>query len=191
MDNSINSVLEDVMGGESYYDPTEDRPNVIVPEGEYYAHVKDYTVKEDVVIRVKHLEDIFNLNFKLSEDNSDKVIDGESSGSHFVGKVLRSKGFFRFKNPSEKNLQPNSGGNRQFKELCEALRIKPEEKEVDGKTLYSLPILTPSNCEGVPAIVKVKHETWTNRDGEEVTSPKVVGVFSWSNGKIDTSDVPF
>ena len=35
MDNSIDSVLGDVMGGESYYDPTEDKPNVIVPEGEY------------------------------------------------------------------------------------------------------------------------------------------------------------
>ena len=57
--------------------------------------------------------------------------------------------------------------------------------------MYALPVLTPSNVEGIPAIVKIKHETWTNRDGEEVTSPKVVSVFSWNNGKVDTSDVPF
>ena len=190
MDNSIDAVLGDVMGGESYYDPTEDKPSVIVPEGDYYAHVKDFTVKEDVIIRGKHLADIYNLTFKLAEDNADKMF-GEHNGSVFVGNTIRSKGFFRFKNPSEKNLQPNSGGNRQFKELCEALRIKPEEVEVDGKTLYSLPILSPSNCEGVPAIIKIEHETWTNRDGEEVTSPKAVGIFSWSNGKMDTSDMPF
>jgi hypothetical protein len=43
----------------------------------------------------------------------------------------------------------------------------------------------------MPAIIKIKHENWTNRDGEEVTSPKAVGVFSWSNGKQDLSDLPF
>ena len=48
---NVDNVLGDVMGGESYYDPTEDKPSVIVPEGDFYAHVKDYTVKEDVVIR--------------------------------------------------------------------------------------------------------------------------------------------
>jgi len=190
MSNSIDSVLGDVMGGESFYDPTEDKPSVIVPEGEFYAHVKEYTVKEDVVIRGKHLADIYNIVFKLANENSDKTF-GEHSGTMFVDKDIRSKGFFRFKNPSEPNLKPNSGGNREFKELCEALMIKPEEKEVDGKTLYALPVLTPSNCEGMPAIVRIKHEKWTNRDGEEVTSPKVVGVYSWSNGKKDTSDVPF
>ena len=62
MSNSIDSVLGNVMGGESYYDPSQDKPNVIVPEGEFYAHVKDYTVKEDVVIRGKYLADIYNLN---------------------------------------------------------------------------------------------------------------------------------
>ena len=44
--NDIDSVLGGVMGGESFYDPTEDTPNVIVQEGEYYAHAKDYAVKE-------------------------------------------------------------------------------------------------------------------------------------------------
>ena len=190
MSNSIDAVLNDVMGGESFYDPTEDKPNVIVPEGDFYAHVSDYSVKEDVVIRGKHLADIYNLTFKLAEENSDKDF-GEHSGSAFVGKAIRSKGFFRFKSPTQKNLQPNSGGNREFKELCESLGIKPEEKVVDGKTLYALPVLTPSNCEGMPAIIKIKHENWTNRDGEEVTSPKAVGVFSWSNGKQDLSDLPF
>ena len=188
--SDINSTLEDVMGGESYYDPSEDKPSVIIPEGDYYAHVKDFTMKEDVVIRGKHLADIYNLNFKLATDNSDKMF-GEHSGSMFVGKVVRSKGFFRFKNPSDDKLQPNSGGNREFKDVCESLRIKPEEKEIDGRTVYALPVFSPSNCEGSPAIVKIKHDTWTNRDGEEVTSPKVTSVYSWSNGKRDLSDMPF
>ena len=69
---NVDNVLGDVMGGESYYDPTEDKPNVIVPEGDFYAHAKDYTVKEDVVIRGRHLADIYNITFKLAEENSDK-----------------------------------------------------------------------------------------------------------------------
>ena len=69
MSNSIDSVLGGVMGGESYYDPSEDKPKVIVPEGDYYAHVKEFTVKEDVVIRNKYLADIYNLTFKLATEN--------------------------------------------------------------------------------------------------------------------------
>ena len=42
MSNSIDAVLNDVMGGESFYDPTEVKPNGIVPEGDFYAHVSDY-----------------------------------------------------------------------------------------------------------------------------------------------------
>ena len=132
MSNSIDAVLNDVMGGESFYDPTEDKPNVIVPEGDFYAHVSDYSVKDDVDIRDKHLADIYNLTFKLAEENSDKDFR-EHSGSAFVGKTIRSKGFFRFKSPTQKNLQPNSGGNREFKELCESLGIKQEEKVVEKR----------------------------------------------------------
>jgi len=190
MSNSIDSVLGGVMGGDSYYDPSEDKPKVIVPEGDFYAHVKEFTVKEDVVIRGKYLADIYNLTFKLASENSDKTF-GEHSGSLFVGNSVRSKGLFRFKNPTENNLSPNSGGNREFKEVCESLGIKPEEKEIDGKLVFALPIFTPSSCEGMPAIIKIKHETWTNREGEEVTSPKAVGIYSWSNGKQDLSDMPF
>ena len=55
MSNSIDAVLGGVMGGESYYDPSLDKPNVMIPEGEYYAHVKEFTMKEDVVIRGKYI----------------------------------------------------------------------------------------------------------------------------------------
>lgn len=190
MSNSIDAVLGNTIGEESYYDPSLDKPNVMIPEGEYYAHVKEFTVKSDVVVRNKYMSDIYNIVFKLAPENSDKDF-GEHSGSLFVGKTVRSKGFFRFKNPNSPNLESNSGGNREFKEVCEALGVHPEEKEVDGKKVFALPSLTPANSEGKPAIIKVKHEDWTNRDGEEMKSPKAYNVFSWSNGKIDVSDLPF
>ena len=109
----------------------------------------------------------------------------------FVGKTVRSKGFFRFKNPDSPNLEPNSGGNREFKEVLESLGISPEEKEIDGKKVFALPTLTPTNSEGKPAIIRVKHESWTNRDGEDMVSPKAFNVFSWKNGKVDVDDLPF
>ena len=186
----VNDILDDMVGGESFYDPTEDKPNVMVQEGEYYAHVKDVTVKEDVVIRGKYLADIYNIIFNLSAENSEKEFNG-IGGSTFVNKEVRSKGFFRFKTPDSKNLEPNAGGNGGYKAMVEALGVKIEEKEVDGKTMYALPSINPADVEGLPAIIKVAHETWKNRDGEDMTSPKAVGIYKWANGKRDESDLPF
>jgi len=186
----VTNILDDMVGGESFYDPTEDKPNVITPEGEYYAHVKDVTMKEDVVVRGKYLADIYNVIFKLAPENSDKEFNG-IGGNAFVGKEIRSKGFFRFKTPDSPNLEPNAGGNGGYKVMIEALGLKIEEKEVDGKTMYALPSVNPADVEGLPAIIKIVHETWKNRDGEDMTSPKAVGIFKWANGKRDDSDLPF
>ena len=191
--SDVATFLDSDSPSDAWYDPSADFSGVM-PVGAYKAYAKDLVVKENLVVRSKYLADVYEVKFEVAEENAENVydVDGkEVSGKSFVGKEIRSKGFFRFKSPSDNKLQPNSGGNREFKELCESLGIKPEEKEVDGKTLYALPVLTPSNCEGMPAIIKIKHENWTNRDGEEVTSPKAVGVFSWSNGKQDLSDLPF
>tara|TARA_R100001082_G_scaffold86338_1_gene52927 strand:- start:2996 stop:3559 length:564 start_codon:yes stop_codon:yes gene_type:complete len=186
----VENILDDMVGGESFYDPSEDTPNVITPEGEYYAHIKDVTVKEDVVIRGKYLADIYNIIFKLAHENSDKEFNG-ISGSRFVGKEVRSKGFFRFKTPDSPNLEPNTGGNGGYKAMVESLGLKVEEKEVNGKTVYALPSINPADVEGLPAIIKVGHDTWKNRDGEDVISPQAVGVFKWANGKREEADLPF
>ena len=186
----ISDILSDSVGGESFYDPTEDKPNVITPEGEYFAHVNDVQVKEDVVVRGKYLAAIYNIIFRLSPDNSTKEFNG-IGGNAFVGKEIRSKGYFRFKTPDSKNLEPNAGGNGGYKAMIEALGLKIEEKEIDGKTMYSLPSINPTEVEGMPAIIKVAHETWKNRDGEDMTSPKAVAVFRWADGKRDESDLPF
>ena len=192
MSNSVSSVLDDVMGGESFYDPSEDKPNVIVPEGDFYAHVKDYTVKEDVVIRGKHLADIYNLTFKLAEENSDKDF-GEHSGSVFVGKTIRSKGFFRFKKPDKTthpNLEENSGSNKSYMELIQSFGIVSEP---DSEGRYFLPNVNESDVVGMPVEIEVKHNEWTNSEGEKVKTPKAVAIFRWEGqAKKDlTEDLPF
>ena len=78
----ISDILSDSVGGESFYDPTEDKPNVITPEGEYFAHVNDVQVKEDVVVRGKYLADIYNIIFRLSPDNSTKEFNGIGGNAH-------------------------------------------------------------------------------------------------------------
>ena len=91
-----------------------------------------------------------------------------------------SKVFTYLKNKTEKP-----------KKVVTHATLKIEEKEVDGKTMYALPSVNPADVEGLPAIIKIVHETWKNRDGEDMTSPKAVGIFKWANGKRDESDLPF
>ena len=51
--SSISSILDDTTGGDSYYDPSLDQGGVMLPEGEYYAHVTDVSIKENVVVKSK------------------------------------------------------------------------------------------------------------------------------------------
>jgi hypothetical protein len=182
---SVGSVLGDVSGGSSYYDPSLDTGGAKVPEGSYFAHVKELSIKENVVVKGKFLSDIYNVTF---------IISKESSEPGFAGRDVKSKGFFRFKDPDPDkypSLSSNSGSNKGYKELLDGLGISPEEKEVDGNTVYSLPLLNSSDAEGMPVVIKVVHDKWTNRDGEEVTTPKAISVFKWAEGKKEIFDMPF
>ena len=68
---------------ESFYDPSQDENKfVVIPEGEYEAHVKGLELKENIVVRQKFLCDIFSPIFKIASGD-------------FKGKTVKSKGFFR------------------------------------------------------------------------------------------------
>ena len=167
---------------ESFYDPSQDENKfVIIPEGQYEAHVKSLELKENVVVKKKFLSDIFIPMFKIASGD-------------YKGKTVKSKGFFRFKSPDKEkypDLSDNSGSNKGYMNLIESLGVNAESKEIDGKTMYKLPFIKSYDIEGNPAIIKVAHDKWTNSEGEEVTTPKVINVFKWENGKEDTSDLPF
>jgi hypothetical protein len=188
--SSISSILDDTTGGDSYYDPSLDQGGVMLPEGEYYAHVTDVSIKENVVVKSKFLSDIYNLTFTIADKSGENTYNG-LSGKAFVGESVKSKGFFRFKKPDvEKhpNLSSNSGSNRGYMELLNGLRL---ELEKNDSGLFSLPILSNAESEGLPAIVKVVHDKWTNRDGKEMVTPKVISVFEWADGERDLSSLPF
>ena len=186
----VENILDDIVGGESFYDPTEDKPNIITPEGEYYAHVKDVTMKSDVVIRGKYLADIYNIIFKLAPENSDKEFMG-ISGSAFIGKEIRSKGFFRFKTPDKSiypNLEENSGSNKSYMELIESFGV---ETEADNEGRFFLPNVDESDIVGMPVILEVFHDEWTDNQGNNRTTPKAGAIFTWDGQKRRLADLPF
>ena len=167
---------------ECFYDPSQDDSGyVIVPEGDYEAHVTGLEIKENVVVKNKFLSDIFSPIFKIASGD-------------YKGKTVKSKGFFRFKKPDEDrypNLSDNRGSNKGYKILIEVLGINPESKEIDGNVVFKLPLIKSYDIEGKPAIVKVAHDKWTNNEGEEVVYPKVVNLFKWEGGEEVEGDLPF
>jgi|TARA_R110002020_G_scaffold85373_5_gene210735 hypothetical protein len=166
---------------ESFYDPSEDENKyVIVPEGEYEAHVTGLEIKENVIVKKKFISDIFSPVFKIASGD-------------FKGKTIKSKGFFRFKAPDKDthpDLSDNRGSNKGYKTLIEVLGINAESKEIDGKTVYKLPLIKSYDVEGKPAIIKIAHDKWNNPEGEEVIFPKAVNLFKWEGGE-EVSDLPF
>jgi hypothetical protein len=116
---------------------------------------------------------------------------GESiSGSAFVGRDFRSKGFFRFKKPNKSeypNLSENMGSNRSYMELVNSFGLSMEE--VDGK--FYLPELDSSDIEGLPVIAKLYHDTWTDGDGEERITPRASMIFDWEDGEKKEEELPF
>ena len=180
-------------GQDSWYDPAQDYSGPM-PEGEYKAHVKSLSVKRNIVVKSKFLSDIYEITFTVADENKDMEYQndkGESvSGSTFVGRDFRSKGFFRFKKPRKSeypNLSENMGSNRSYMELVNSFGLNMEES--DGK--FYLPELDESDIEGLPVVARVYHDTWIDGEGRERITPKASMVFTWEGGDKKEEDLPF
>ena len=180
-------------GQDSWYDPAQDYSGPM-PEGEYKAHVKSLSVKRNIVVKSKFLSDIYEITFTVADENKDMEYQndkGESvSGSTFVGRDFRSKGFFRFKKPRKSeypNLSENMGSNRSYMELVNSFGLNMDES--DGK--FYLPELDESDIEGLPVVARIYHDTWTDSEGEERITPKASMVFTWEDGDKKEEELPF
>ena len=180
-------------GQDSWYDPAQDYSGPM-PEGEYKAHVKSLSVKRNIVVKSKFLSDIYEITFTVADENKDMEYQndkGESvSGSTFVGRDFRSKGFFRFKKPRKSeypNLSENMGANRAYMEPVNSFGLNLEES--DGK--FYLPELDESDIEGLPVVARVYHDTWIDGEGRERITPKASMVFTWEEGDKKEEDLPF
>ena len=189
----INEILNSTESSGAYYDPSQDLDG-IVPIGDYYAHICGLDVRKDVIVRGKFLADIYVPSFKVAKENAtnDYGTNGEDvSGKAFVGREIKAKGFFRFKNPDKAKypqLSDSQGSNKRYMEFVESAGVKVAEDK-DGK--YRLPEIREDDIYGKPVIAKVIHDKWLNDDGEEKASPKVLSVFNWAEGKREMIDVPF
>ena len=154
---------------ESYYVPEE--PREIIPVGKYKAHITGLIVKENIKVRGKHMADIYSPTYTVAQ----------ADNKEFVGREVYAKGIFRFKDAV--GCEPNPSGNRNFKVFCDVLSIECESEEVDGKPRFKLPTLDEGMVLGLPVIVEVIHDSWTNTEGEEVASAKATNVYEWSQGK--------
>ena len=203
--SDIDNLLDDVKGYEhTYYDESTDTPKLYMAEDTYHANiVKCETV--DRMVKGKYKAKIYNITVKLSPECANntykcrgidgKVVDG--SGSDFVGRELRSVGFFQFLHPKpDDDFEANPGGNRRYLQFCEAVGKPAEMKEVDingeKKKVKQLPNLMESDILGVPILAVIKNgKPWKGNDGKERVSLEVKWLEPWVDGKpVDVDAVP-
>ena len=189
--SSVDNILDSK--SEAYYDPAADFSGVM-PEGSYKAYATELTVKENLVIKNKYLADVYEVTFEVAKENSDNTYerDGkEVSGKVFVGKNVKSKGFFRFKKPDPSTypgLEENSGSNKSYKELVESFSVSLEE---DSEGRFFLPSVDESDIAGMPVLIDVYHSKWVDNEGKDRTTPRVGAIYTWDGQKKKEEDLPF
>ena len=193
--SNLDTILEDSSkdSSESYYDPSVDFSGVM-PVGMYKAYAVELVIKKNVPIKNKYLSDIYEVKFEIAPENEENVYEEngeEISGKVFVGKEVRSKGFFRFVKPDKltyPDLQENTGSNKSYMELIQSFGVVTEADE-NGR--FFLPIIDESDVVGMPVEIEVYHNKWRDTEGKEVTTPKASAIFKWEGQKKRTEDLPF
>lgn len=180
--SNVNDVLNSIDGDVAYYNPSEDtagtKQSTPIKEGVYEASVYQLNVKKNIVVKGKYLSDIFEAIY---------VINGDKH-PEYKGRQVKSKGYFRFKNPDKEkypNLEDNQGNNKGYMIFTEACGFEMS-KDDTGK--YLLPMLMESDVAGNPVTVKVVHDKWTDSEGETRTTPLAVSVFK--SNRVDVKQKP-
>jgi len=182
--SDVNSLIADLDNDKAYYDPSasESSTKKVVKDGTYEATVSKLTVKKDITIKGEFLADIFEALY---------TIDGEKHPD-LKGSQVKSKGYFRFKQPDPKkhpNLKDNAGQNKGYMIFLEACGFEMEKDE-NGK--FALPHITEGDIAGNPVVIKVEQEEWTTREGEKRTSPVAYNVFKSDRVvNIKSEELPF
>ena len=213
MGKDIGSLLDDATekGYEhTFYDESADKPKMYMAEDTYHANItKCQTIERDV--RGKYKAKIYNITVKLSpecakNEYNSRGTDGKlanANGEDYVGRELRSVGFFQFLHPKDgDDFEANPGGNRRYLQFCEAIGIKLETKEIeiDGekRKVKQLPNLTESDILGVAVLAVIKNgKPWEGKDGKSRTSLEVKWLEPWQDGKpvsvddVAKDDIPF
>ena len=169
-------------GGVTFYDPSQDKPSVPMPEGQYPAHVIEVkTATRDVKGKYKAL--IFNIRVRIAP----------KSDSH---REMRSNGIFKFLHPSDDDeFESNPGGNKGYSNFCVCVGKEPQTKEIEMNgemvSVKELPDLKEEDIMGKPVMAVIgRGKPWkSDRDGKVRTSLEVKWFRTWADGEaIDVDD---
>jgi len=169
--------------------------------GKYPAHISGFDIRT-----FDSGSKVFNIEFTLADecksmevhkyvrngnDYSPSNKDGEPemiSAGFMTGKKYRSAGVWLTPSlPKDQRWK-----NRNYKEFFTNIGI---EFPVNGSGVVELQEVEEEDVIGMPALVDVKPHTYTNKDGEDKTTLRVLNVFPWNDGArkepSKDTDVPF
>ena len=185
------------------FDESIDGSTPIMP-GTYPGNVVSFTTKT-----FDNGSMVFNMSFKIAESvknlnipkqyknnngeyatiTDDSGNEVEISAAYMEGKTFYANGVWLTPSPEK----GQGWKNRKYLEAMTALGVDfPKDK--DG--LIELAEVEEEDVLGLPALVSLSEEEYTNRNGEEKTSFKVTSIDEWKDGdKLSTEelaeDVPF
>ena len=157
--------------------------------GKYPGHVSGFDVRT-----FDSGSKVFNIEFTLAEECKNMEVHKQKRGGSMYKEVYNgsnepemiSSGFMTGKKYRSAGvwLTPNlpkdqRWKNRTYKEFFTNIGI---EFPVNSNGVVDLQEIEESDVIGMPAIVEVKPYTYTNKDGEEKTSLRVLSVFPWNDG---------
>tara|TARA_R110002051_G_scaffold215211_1_gene279769 strand:- start:181 stop:741 length:561 start_codon:yes stop_codon:yes gene_type:complete len=171
--SNVEEMLEGIDNNVAYYNPSDDTSGqkyITIEEGTYDGIVSKLVIKKDVIIKGKYLSDIFEASYTLDD----------SKYPDLKGREVKSKGYFRFKEPDSKkypNLISNDGNNKGYMIFSEACGF---EMKKDDQGRYLLPYVMESDITGNAVTIKVVHDTWKDQSGEDRVTPIAINVFKSS-----------
>tara|TARA_R100000458_G_C8205137_1_gene194433 strand:- start:60 stop:689 length:630 start_codon:yes stop_codon:yes gene_type:complete len=196
-------------GGVTYYDESQDKPRVPMPEGSYPCHITSVDTAVRTVKKI-HQALIYNVKVKIAEPcdahSTFQAVDYdgnkcEVNGGDFAGKEMRSNGIFKFLHPGpDDEFEANPGGNKGYANFCTVVGKEPKVKEIEHNgemvSVKELPDLVEEDILGRPVIAVIAPgKPWkSDRDGKVRTTLEVKWFRNWADGEIidlDAEDLPF
>ena len=186
----------------TYYDPSENDEFVVLPKGDFKARVSSFEFKKTYTNKDNQVADIYEATYDLDKSVADMTLRNEKgeeiNSSQFVGRTVKSKGFFLWKSPGDdEDFQANPGGNKRLAIFLESVGYPMATKEITNKKGVKVKVLEfPETIDetkfmGAPVIITVDHESW-----KDSVFAKEVRVNKWDDAPVldekpDEEDLPF
>ena len=183
----------------TYYDPSESDEFVVVPKGLYKARVNSFEYKKTWTNNENQVADIYEATYKLYNAVAYMTLRNEKgdeiNASQFVGREVKSKGFFLWKSPEKDEFKTNPGGNKRISIFLAATGYEIEKKEMNIKGKKREVTVIPETIDetklmGQPVIIEVTHEEYKDK-----VYAKEVKVSKWETAPApveeDGEDLPF